>query len=80
MATQSADVPRFLHPLSRRRKILPEKQRSCCHRTGKLVNNVFICLAALVAVLAHPGIAFARGGLQFANHGVVSIAASSAPA
>jgi hypothetical protein len=40
---------------------------------GELVNNVFIRLTALVTVLAHPGTAFA-------NHGIVPIAASAAPA
>jgi hypothetical protein len=44
------------------------------------VNNVLIRLAALVAVLAHPGTASAHCCLQFVNDGVVPIAACAAPA
>jgi hypothetical protein len=40
---------------------------------GELVNSLFVRLAARVAVLSHPGTAFA-------NRGVVPIAASAATA
>jgi hypothetical protein len=73
-----ADASRLLHPLSPQRRILPESLAHAFARTGELVNNIFIRLAALVAVLAYPGTASAQGGLRFANHGVVAIAASPA--
>jgi len=52
-------------------------------RTGELVSNVFIRLAAFVAVLAHTGIAFVQGTqavyCSSPIHGVVPIAGSAAP-
>jgi hypothetical protein len=53
-------------------------------RTAEFVNNVFIRLAALIAVLAYPGIAFAQGTqavyCSSPIHGVVPMAASPASA